>query len=155
MNKKSLVFTIALLVLSAMVTPVMAIGPQKAVGKNPRITITPTGVAFVLPSGVELEWVADTGISTMDFVIAKNALTFKIRKATTLDLISLINTFMGDLTYENKWCYVELPVVLEFIDWMAPFMVPVPTPAELQAMKDLVAVTYPDGMYLMFVNVGK
>ena len=137
MNKKILMFTLLPLVLSVIVAPVMAIGPQKA-EKNPHIIVVPHGVQLPLPSGVFNEWMADRE-GPMDRVHILNASKFKIRKAFVLadpaDLFGL----------ENKWVYISQGV---FVQLLMMFSYTEPEAIAIAAM-------YPNGIYFMFVNVGK
>jgi len=142
------------LLLALMVTPVIAksIGPQKAV-KNPHITIMPEGVELLLPSGVAHEWVADTEISVMDIEHILNASKFKIRNAmpiTIEDLMEIMTDPEAALQAENKWGYMSYQVMEDFFEWLISIGYPV-TPEEVE----LILSMYPEGMYIMFVNVGK
>ncbi|MDH5440905.1 MAG: hypothetical protein OEZ48_12710 [Candidatus Bathyarchaeota archaeon] len=154
MNKKLLMLTMIPLVLSVMVTPVMAIGPQNA-EKNPRRSEPAPGeVEILLPSGVGSGWVVNPELGVMDCWHFKDASKFKIRNAPTLGLDDLINLFgLGDLTYENKWCILGLGVLSDFIDLLV-FMGEI-SEAEGEVMKAEFEEAFPEGMYFMFVNVGK
>ncbi len=153
MNKKSLVFTLTFLVLSVMVSPVVAIGPQNA-EKNPhRTEPAPGELEFLLPSGVGNGWIIDLELGTMDRWHFKNASKFKISKAPTLDVWDLVDMFSGDLTYENTWCTIPLGVLVELINLMVSWGMIDPDVGE-QMIAEFTA-TFPEGMYFMFVNVGE
>lgn len=137
MNKKLLMFTLIPLVLSVMVAPVMGIGPQKA-EKNPNAMFPPHGVQLPLPSGVFNEWMADRE-SPIDRVHILNASKFKIRNAFPLTDPATL------LLLENKWVYISQTV---FVDLLMSFGYP-----RIEA--EAIAAMYPDGIYFMFVNVGK
>lgn len=144
MNKKLLMFSMISLVLSLMATPVMAIGPQNAENNPHRTEIAPGAVEFLLPSGVTQGW---GGI--MDHRNIKDASKFKIRKAPTLNVDDLMNMNSGNLTYENQWCMLPLQVIHDAID------LTVSDPVVAQLMKDAFEAMFPEGYYLMFVNVGE
>jgi len=147
MNKKVLMFTLIPLVFSVMMTPAIAIGPQKA-EKNPHIMITPEGVELLLPSGVLNEWMADTEIWYMDFIHMLDASKAKIRNAVPLtieDLIELMTNPEAALEAENKWGYISYDVLLELL-----ILEGLP-PEEAEE----IAAMWPEGIYAKFVNVGK
>ena len=141
-------FTMISLVLPLMATPVMAIGPQNAENNPHRTELAPGAVEFLLPSGVTHGW---GGI--MDHRHIKDASKFKIPKAPTLNVDDLINMNSGDLTYENKWCMLPLQAILDAIDLMVLWGAIPEDVGEL--MKAEFAATFPEGYYLMFVNVGE
>jgi len=154
MNKKLLMPIMVLLVLSAMVTPVMALGPQKAT-KNPhREEPAPGEVEFFLPSGVGNGWNVNPELGIMDHWHFKDASKFKIRNAPALDFNELLDLFLlSDLTYENKWCFMELGVLFALVDFMVDADM---IPEELgEQMKAEFEAKFPEGMYFMFVNVGE
>ena len=151
--KKVLVPVIALLVL-CVAAPVTAkpIGPQKAV-KNPHIMITSEGAELYLPSGIGNGWTVDTDLSVMDSWHWKDASKFKIHEATSLTVDDLLGIMgMGDLTHENKWCYVSLEVLVGFVDLLVE--TGAISEAEGEQMKNEFTTMLPEGMYFMFVNVG-
>jgi len=156
MNKKLLMFTLISLVLSVMVAPAVAkpIGPRgKAVEKNRHLEIPAEGeLELILPSGVGHIWM-DTDLGVMDCSNWKNASKFKIRKAVNLTVGDLANTFMGDLTYENRWVYIELQVLLDFIDMMVGMGLMGETEGE--EAKTEFTTHFPEGMYYKFVNVAR
>lgn len=153
MNKKLLMFALIPLVLSVMGTPAMAIGPHKA-EKNPhRSEPAPGEVEFLLPSGVGNGWINDTDLGVTDSWHFKNASKFKIRNAPALDFNDLLDLFLfGNLTYENKWCLIELEVLFALIDYMVDMGAMPPEMGE--QMKAEFEAMFPEGMYFMFVNVG-
>ena len=156
MNKKLLMFTLIPLVLSVMVAPTMAkpIGPRgRAVEKNRHLEIPEEGeVELILPSGVGHIWM-DTDLGVMDSSNWKNATKFKIRNAVDLTVGDLANVFSGDLTYENRWTYIELQVLLDFIDLMVGMGLI--GAAEGEQAKNEFTSFFPEGMYYKFVNVSK
>lgn len=155
MNKKVLMFTLIPLVLSVMVAPAVAkpIGPRgRAVEKNRHLEIPEEGeLELILPSGVGHIWI-DTDFGVMDSSNWKNATKFKIRKAVNLTVGELASMFMGDVTYENRWTYIELQVLLDFIDMMVGMGLMDETQGDLA--KNEFITYFPEGMYYKFVNVG-
>ena len=151
MNKRLLMFTLIPLVLSVMVSPARAIGPQKA-EKNPNITPTPDRVILRLPGGVQNEWMTDTEIGVMDFIHILNASKgegkAKIRAAplTFDDLFDMFTNPEAALEVENKWGYIPHDVFVQLLTGLMGL-----SPDEAEAW----AAAWPEGMYVMFVNVGK
>jgi len=147
MNRKLLMLTLIPLVLSVIVSPAMAIGPQKA-EKNPHAEITIEGVGLTLPSGGFNEWMADTEFWYLDFVHGLDASKAKIPNALPLtmeDLIGLMTDPEAALEAENKWGYISYEVLVQL------FMMEGYTQEEAEAM----AAMWPNGIYVRFVNVGK
>jgi hypothetical protein len=131
-----------------MATPVMAIGPQNAENNPHRSELAPGEIEFLLPSGVGHGW---GGI--MDHRHFKDASKFKIRNAPALDVWDLLNMNSGDLTYENTWCLLPLQAIHDAIDLMVEWGA---IPEEVgEQMKDAFEALFPQGYYLMFVNVGE
>lgn len=150
MNKKLLMFTLIPLVLLMMVTPAMAIGPQKA-EKNPRNTITPEGAETLLPSGGFHSWTADTEAWYIDYEHGVDASKAKglARRATAITLADIMEVMMDPeaaLAAENTWFYVSYEVLVEMMMTLGGL-----TQEEAEAM----AATWPEGVYVRFVNVGK
>ena len=149
---KMLIPLLFLLMLTSTTIPAMAIGPQKA-EKNPHIMIMPEGAEILLPNGVVIDWMADTEISVMDFVLTKDASRFKIRNAPAVTIDELIIIFIDPvaaLEYENEWFYVPYEVLEGFLEWLIFMGFPI-SPEEVE----LILSMYPEGMYMKFVNVGK
>jgi hypothetical protein len=156
MNKKFLMVALLPLVLLVMVAPVVAkpLGPRdRAVEQNRHLQIPAEGeVELYAPGGVGHIW-AETEIGVMDSCNWKNASKYKIRNAISLTVDDFMNLYAGDLTYENKWTFIELQVILDFIDIMLEMGAI--TEAEAQEAIDMFEALFPEGMYLLFVNVGK
>lgn len=141
--------SLVILLVCVMSVPVVAksIGPQNAVN-NPHIMIAPEGVELLLPSGVVLEWVADTEMSAMDFVHILDASKAHIPNAMVLsvdDLIGLMIDPEGALMLENKWGFVSFEVMVEL------FVLEGFSQEEAEAAASM----WPEGVYARFVNVGK
>jgi hypothetical protein len=139
-----------LLLVTAMCVPVMAksIGPQNA-ANNPHITVAPgEGVELLLPSGVVLEWMADTEVGAIDFMHILDASKAHIPNAMVLsvdDLLGLMTDPEAALEVENKWGFVSYEVMVEL------FMLEGFSEEEAEAMASM----WPEGVYARFVNVGK
>lgn len=152
--KKLLMYALIPLVLSVMMTPAMAIGPQKVppVGpqqwKNPNLAITDEGAELLLPSGGFHSWMADTEFWYIDFEHGLDASKAKIPNALPLtidDIIELMTVPEAALEAENKWGYVSYEVLVEL------FIMEGLDPVDAEAM----AAMWPEGIYVRFVNVGK
>jgi len=157
--KSKLMAVSVFLLLAVMATPVMAkpIGPQKAVN-NPHIMITPEGVELVLPSGVILEWMADTEAGAIDFVLIFDASKFKIPNAMPLtmsDLMGLMLDPEAALEAENVWGYIPYNVLVELFILEIMAADPTLTYEQAQAIAIQMASMWPEGIYVRFVNVGK
>jgi len=153
MSKKLLMVTLIPLALLVMVAPTMAkpIGPQKAVGKNPHLMPMDGGVEALLHSGGFHSWTADTEFWYMDFEHGLDASKAKglIHKATNitfLDIIEVMSDSEAALRAVNKWFYMSYEVLVEMMINIGGL-----TPEEAEAM----AATWPEGVYVRFVNVGK
>src|SRR5512135_2816117 len=118
-------------------TPVLAIGPQKAV-KNPNADFSIGWVQFFLPSGLFIEWVPSEMGNV--FFQHKSATDFYIGNAIEMTIAA-----PGDLgpffAAENKWIYISEASYASFLGFVGID----PSFAEL----------YPDGLYIRFVIVGK
>ena len=132
MDKKVMMFAVTLLALAMLVTPVMAIGPQKA-KNNPNLVETDFSVQLHLPSEGFNEWIVEVPLH----IQLLNASKFKIKNA-------IVATSPDDIV-ENKWIYMSSEVFFEYL-----------TPILGEDMAHYVAfVIYPDGVYYKFVYVGK
>ena len=149
MNRRLLMFTLIPLVLSVMVAPAMAIGPQKA-EKNPNIEITPEGAELLLPSGGFHSWTADTELWYIDFehgIDASKAkgLIHKAMPLTIADLMELMTNPEAALEAENMWGYVSYDVLVEL------FILEGLSEEDAIAMASM----WPEGIYVRYVNMGK
>jgi len=150
MNKKLLMFTLVPLVLSVMVVPAMAIGPQKA-EKNPHNMITPEGAELLLPSGGFHSWMADTEAWYIDYEHGIDASKAKglARRATAITLADILEVMTDPeaaLAAENTWFYISYEVLVEMMMTLGGL-----TQEEAEAM----AAMWPEGVYVRFVNVGR
>ncbi len=148
-TKSKLTAVSVLLFLVLTICPAMAkpIGPQKAT-KNPHFIVTRPGtVEHLLPSGTGNEWTSNTELSAIDFVHIVDASKAKIPDAIPLtlpDIIGLMTNPEAALQSENTWAYfshdvfVQLYIALGFSEEEAT----------------AIASRWPEGAYVMFVNVG-
>ena len=149
--KKLLMFTLIPLVLSVMVSPTIAIGPQKA-EKNPNTVPMPDRAMLRLPGGVQNEWMTDIESGVIDFIHILNASKGKGKakiRAVPLTIDNLIGIFTIPevaLEVENEWGYIPHDVFVVLLQLMMGLS---PQEAEVYA------AAWPEGMYVMFVNVGK
>lgn len=141
-------FVLILVGLTSVPVVAKSIGPQNAVN-NPRISIAAgEGVELLLPNGVVLEWMADTGVSAIDFMHILDASKAHIPNAMPLDVTELM-VLMTDpeaaLEVENKWGYISYEVMVEL------FMLEGFSEEQAEAMASM----WPEGVYARFVNVGR
>ncbi len=165
MNKKLLMLTLTPLVLLMMLTPAMAkqIGPQKAGEKNPNMEVVPPnpgppptagGVDASLPNGGIRSWSANTSEMPIDIIHGLDASRVKglMNKAEVVTPSGLEEWMMmllmdPETALENlksKWFYFSYDTLV------AMFMMEGYNAEDAAAM----ALPWPDGMYVRFVNVG-
>ena len=158
MNKKVLMFTLMSLVLSVIVAPTLAIGPQKA-KKNPNLMIMPgEGVELFLPSGGFNEWMVDTEVWYVDFMHGLDASKAKIPNAMPLmmaDIMELMSDPEAALEAENKWGYVSYDVMVELFIFELMAEDPTLTYEEAAGIAGQMAAMWPEGIYVRYVNIGK
>jgi len=146
MNKKILGLTITLFALIMLATPVLAIGPVNAVGKNPNLRMLPYGIALKSPSGMNNEWVIVTPIPQHDMWM--DASEFYRGNAIDVPYFDSIPEQAGMVynpAMENKWLNLNQAVFEQMMHvWGFP--------SEL--IPDIVA-QYPQGIYYKWVKVGK
>ena len=135
-NRKVLVVFVGLIGLAMLATPVLAIGPQNAVG-NPNIVVLGYGVGLDLPSGLSQQWIP----ANNKHLMIKDAREFQINNAWVVTDISQVAGM------ENKWVFFSVPM---FAQWMA-FHVQIPYPAALA----FVTAHWPQGVYYREVFVGQ
>ena len=87
MNKKLLGLALASIFLAMLTTPVMAIGPTNAEGKNPNLVTANEGVntQIWLPSGVMNEWINNPMAPGPFRVTLKDAAKFQIKQAVVVN----------------------------------------------------------------------
>jgi len=151
MNKKILMVALIPLVLSVIVAPGVAkpIGPQRS--NNPHLESTPEGMEALLPSGGFHSWTADTEVWYIDFEHGLDASKAKglAHKATAISLADVMEVMTDSeaaLAAGNTWFYMSYEVLVEMMMTLGGL-----TPEEAEAM----AATWPEGIYVRFVNVGK
>ena len=101
MNKIIIVGILAVLTLAIMVTPVMAIGPEKA-KNNPwrEVALGGTNVQLWLPSGVMNEWINNPVLPGPLRVQIKDAAKFQIEAVVAASPLEVLST-------ENQWFYLN------------------------------------------------
>lgn len=134
MNKKILGIFIAVLAVAMLATPVLAIGPKNAIGKNPNVEIHDFNTQMWLPSGVMNEWIENPAQPGPIVVTVKDAAKFQIKSA-----IVATNPLEALMT-ENKWLYLNQGLFAALL-------------GILGADPDI-AMGYPDGVYMRVVYVG-
>jgi hypothetical protein len=162
MNKKFLMFAVALLGLAMFVTPVLAIGPWQAleVGNNPNLFVpdiaSDTDLRVRPPSGTINYWTTDVSNSLFDHQLWIDARKAKIGNAVVIpdfDPISnpftqlLVQIFVDpeiSLAYEHKWLYLSFNNVVSLLVAFG------------MSIEDAVAaatIHNPQGAYYMYMNV--
>lgn len=148
---KSELMAISVLLFLALTVPsamAKSIGPQKAVD-SPHFIITRQGtVEHLLPSGGAIEWTANTELGAVDFVHLLDASKAKIPNTMPLtipDLIGLMTNPEAALEFENKWGHISHADLVQLYIILGL--------SEEAAIE--IASRWPEGAYVMFVNMGK
>jgi hypothetical protein len=138
MNKKILSAIIVIFILGVVSTPVLAIGPENALGKNPNLVgPSPWGFDLVLENGVAHGWIIVTPIPKTELVL--DAQKFKIDKAIVVTIAAQVNEI------ENKWLFLSQNVWYDFLILMGT-----PPP-----MAEYIASMHPEGLYFRWNYVGQ
>jgi hypothetical protein len=136
MNKIILMIAMALMVVSMLATPVLAIGPQNA-ENNPNVVFPPYGVGLNLPNGMDQQWV----LAIDKHLMVKDARYFQINNAFVVTDLSQVSEM------ENKWLFFSVPM---FAQWMAAVL-----GISYPAAYGYVLANWPEGVYYREVLVGK
>jgi hypothetical protein len=101
LKKKILGLAVALIVVGMLATPVLAIGPENALGKNPNlIGPSPWGYDLVLGNGVAHGWIVYVyPVPKLDRLL--DAGQFKIKNAF------IVTDPVQVLGMENKWLFLS------------------------------------------------
>ena len=138
MNKKTLGIAITLLTLAMMATPVLAIGPENAIGKNPNIIgPSPWGFDLVLRNGVVHGWITVTPLPKTELIL--DAQKFQIKNAIVATYPAQVNEI------ENQWYFLSYDMWYDFL-----IMMGVPPP-----MAEYIASMHPEGLYFKWNYVGQ
>jgi hypothetical protein len=164
MNRKILMFAVALFSLVMLATPVLAIGPWQAleVGNNPNVFL-PEGTSYDAavrirpPSGTINYWQDDLSQNIFNHQIWIDASKAEIGNAivipefdptsnpfTQLLVQILVNPEISQ-AYEHKWLYLSFNNVISFM---------VITGTPLEEAIALAAIHNPQGAYYMYMAVG-
>ncbi len=139
-NKKIIGFAVAFVVAAVLTTPVMAIGPENALGKNPNLVgPTPYGFDLILDNGVGHGYII-YAYSTPKFDWLYDARDFKIRNAFVVTDPAQV------LEMENKWTFMSHDMYLSLL--LNVYHVPPP-------MATMIASHFPDGVYNKWNFVGQ
>ena len=165
MNKKILMFAVALFGLVMLVNPVLAIGPWQAleVGNNPNLYL-PEGtfsydpaVRVRTPSGTINFWQSDLSQNLFNHQIWMDASKAKIGNAVVVPefdpntnpftqlLVQILVDPETSQAYEQKWLYLSLHNVISFLVLLG-------TPLE-EAIATA-TIHNPQGVYYMYMAVG-
>ena len=139
MNKKVLGVFVSLLAVAMLATPVLAIGPKNAIGKNPNVEIHGFNTQMWLPSGVMNEWIENPAQPGPIVVTVKDAAKFQIKNAYVIDDDdpAMVGMVFG---MENQWVKLSQEALATFLV-MVGF-----DPAG--------AAGFPAGIYIQMVYVG-
>jgi hypothetical protein len=139
MNRKLLGFAVFLLAVAMLATPVMAIGPTNAEGKNPYVVIHGFNTQMWLPSGVMNEWIENPMLPGPVAVTVKDAAKFQIKDVYAIDSTDF--AVVGQIfLIENQWVKLSQGAFATML-MMLGFS---PSGAD----------GYPDGIYIKLVYVG-
>jgi hypothetical protein len=162
MNKKILMFAVALLAFAMLASPVLAIGPWQAleVGNNPNLFVPDSAFDADLrvrpPSGTINYWTADWSNSLFDHQLWIDARKAKIGNAVVIpdfDPISnsfaqlLVQIFVDpeiSLAYEHKWLYLSFNNVVSLL---------VIGGISIEDAVAAATIHNPQGAYYMYINV--
>jgi hypothetical protein len=138
-KKKILGIAVFLLAVAMLATPVMAIGPINAEGKNRHVVIHGFNTQMWLPSSVMNEWIENPMLPGPIKVTVKDAAKFQIKDVYVIDSTDF--AVVGQIfLIENQWvklsqgAFATMLIMLGFS----------PTGAD----------GYPDGIYIKLVYVG-
>jgi hypothetical protein len=139
-KKNILVFALALMAVAMLVSPVLALGPEEAVGKNPNMMPpAPWGIDMALENGVHHGWITVTPIPKTE--LSLNAQTFKIKNAIVITEPFQIN----NPELENKWLFITQSIWYDYLIMMG-------TPPPLA---EYIASMSPEGLYYKWNYVGQ
>lgn len=137
-NKRLLVLLVTSLILATLATPVLAQGPEMAVGENQNVTteLVP-GVSLLTPSGIDIDWVLYAG-PVATHIVWKDARYFKINNAF------IVTDAHQALVMDHTWLYLSQQM---FYDLMILNNVPAYYAA-------ILASFVPEGTYMIWVELG-
>jgi hypothetical protein len=139
MNRKIIGIAIVLLTVAMLASPVLAIGPQNAIGKNPNLNgPTPYGFDLILDNGVGHGYIIYVyDVPKFDWLY--DARDFKINAFVVTDPTQV-------LEMENHWLYMTHDIYLNLL--LNVYHVPAP-------MANMIASHFPDGVYNKWNYVGQ
>jgi hypothetical protein len=137
MNKKVLGIAVFLMAVAMLATPVMAIGPINAEGKNPHVVIHGFNTQMWLPSGVMNEWIENPALPGPVVVTVKDAAKFQIKTAYVIENPAMIGMAF---VMENQWLWLSQGAFAAFL--------------ALLGFDPANAAGFPDGIYMQMVYVG-
>lgn len=142
MRSKVIVIAVALMAVAMLATPVLAIGPENAIGKNPNIQSSPVGYDLVLPiqgiaHGMVHSWitVAPYPLNELD----KDPRVFEMKNAFVITDVYQIDQM------ENQWLYVSQSILHDYYELHG-------LPPE---MINYVLSQHPQGIYMKWNFVGQ
>lgn len=165
MNKKILMFAVALLSLAMLSTPVLAIGPWQAleVGNNPNLYLPEdspydnVAVRVRTPSGTINFWQADVSQDLFNHQIWLDASKAEIGNSVVIPdfdpnanpftqlLVQILVDPEISLAYEHKWLYLSFNNVVSFLVILG---------MDIQEAIATATINTPQGAYYMYMAVG-
>jgi len=139
-KRKVLGIAVFFLAVAMLVSPVMAIGPEKALGKNPNLLgPSPWGFDLVLDNGVVHGWIVYVyPVPKLDWIL--DAGNFKIKNAF------VVTDPVQVLGMENKWLFLSPDIYYDLL--VTIYEVPPSFAEYLLSM-------HPEGVYNKWNFVGK
>jgi hypothetical protein len=147
MRKAVLAIAAAIITLAMLATPVLAIGPENAYGKNPKVALFGSSDYYMLneirdvTSGVVIEWVQEVPISPelSAILLTKDARIFHINNAF------VITSPVQVLQMENTWLYLSQSMLYNFFVFVG-------VPPSVAAS---IAEEHPEGIYFKRNIIGQ
>ena len=147
MNKKVLGIAVALMAVAMLATPVLAIGPKNAVGKNPNLMALPYGIGLYPPNGTRQamnnEWLLFLEPQGHDMWM--DAARYHIGNVIVIPNTPPVAEQVYNIDNENKWLYLNQDVFAVMLGvWgFPPQIIP------------FIVAQYPQGIYYKWNSVGQ
>ncbi len=146
MKKAVLVLAMAFITLATLATPVLAIGPENAMGKNPMVSTFGAAYDIIIeikdaPHGIVIEWIQEVPINPelSAIIHSRDARVFQINNAF------VVTNPVQVLQIENKWLYLSPSMMSAFYS-----LVGVPP-----AMINYIIANHPEGVYFKRNLIGQ
>lgn len=141
-------FVVFLLGLAVLITPVMAIGPENAVEKNPNIVVLPYGIGLYPPDGTRQamnnEWIQENPYGYREHDMWMDAVRYHIGNALFVPNTQPVFDQVYNLDNQNKWLYLNQDVfAIMLAQWGFP-----------SEIIPLVLAQHPQGIYYKWNLLG-